>query len=58
MTSDLRVAILGAGYIASWHADAIRATPGLRLAEVTAPYVSMPGEAGTVPSLALAAIRL
>ncbi len=38
--------------------DALTATPGLRLAEVTAPYVSMPGEAGTVPSLALAAIRL
>ncbi len=37
---------------------AIRAIPGLMLAEVTAPYVSMPGEAGTVPSLALAAIRL
>lgn len=37
---------------------ALRAMPDLRLAEVTAPYVSMPGEAGTVPSLALAAIRL
>ena len=38
--------------------DAVRATPGLRLAEVTAPYVSMPGEIATVPSLAFAAIRL
>lgn len=42
----------------SGFAVALRAMPGLRLAEVTAPYVSMPGEAGTVPSLALAAIRL
>lgn len=32
--ADLRVGILGAGYIAPWHADAIRATPGLRLAAV------------------------
>ncbi|HLQ19380.1 MAG TPA: Gfo/Idh/MocA family oxidoreductase, partial [Tabrizicola sp.] len=32
--SDIRVALLGAGYIASWHADAIRATPGLRLVAV------------------------
>ena len=33
-TSEIRVALLGAGYIASWHADAIRATPGLRLVAV------------------------
>ena len=35
--------------------DAFRRTAeeaGLRLAEATGPYVSMPGEAGTVPSLA------
>ena len=37
MTSDLRVAILGAGYIASWHADAIRATPGAQLVAVCDP---------------------
>lgn len=30
----------------------------LRILEETAPYVSMPGEAGTVPSLALALARL
>ncbi len=32
--SDLRIGILGAGYIATWHADAIRATDGLVLAAV------------------------
>ena len=37
MTSDLRVGILGAGYIASWHADAIRATPGAALVAVCDP---------------------
>ncbi|KGJ06839.1 Predicted dehydrogenase [Paracoccus halophilus] len=37
MTSDLRVGIVGAGYIASWHADAIRATPGARLVAVCDP---------------------
>ncbi|RRH69059.1 NAD-dependent epimerase/dehydratase family protein [Falsigemmobacter faecalis] len=31
---NFRVGILGAGYIATWHADAIRATPGLELAAV------------------------
>ncbi|MFC0281029.1 NAD-dependent epimerase/dehydratase family protein [Falsigemmobacter intermedius] len=29
-----RIAILGAGYIATWHADAIRTTPGLDLVAV------------------------
>lgn len=33
-TSEIRVGLLGAGYIARWHADAIRATPGLRLTAV------------------------
>ncbi len=33
-TPEIRVALLGAGYIASWHADAVRATPGLKLAAV------------------------
>ncbi|UXU75635.1 MULTISPECIES: NAD-dependent epimerase/dehydratase family protein [unclassified Paracoccus (in: a-proteobacteria)] len=37
MTSDLRVGIIGAGYIAPWHADAIRATPGARLVAVCDP---------------------
>ena len=37
MTSELRVGILGAGYIASWHADAIRATPGARLTAICDP---------------------
>ena len=31
---EIRVALLGAGYIAPWHADAIRSTAGLRLAAV------------------------
>ncbi len=34
MTPDLRIGLIGAGYIAGWHADAVRATPGLRLAAV------------------------
>ncbi|WP_347268615.1 Gfo/Idh/MocA family oxidoreductase [Paracoccus sp. (in: a-proteobacteria)] len=37
MTSDLRIGIIGAGYIAQWHADAIRATPGARLVAVCDP---------------------
>ncbi|MDQ7777630.1 Gfo/Idh/MocA family oxidoreductase [Paracoccus aminovorans] len=37
MSSDLRVGIIGAGYIASWHADAVRATPGARLVAVCDP---------------------
>jgi predicted TPR repeat methyltransferase len=36
---------------------ALSAASGVTLVEVTAPYVSMPGEAGTIPSLALAARR-
>ncbi|QYK39845.1 MAG: class I SAM-dependent methyltransferase [Paracoccaceae bacterium] len=38
-------------------AAALHAMPGLTVVETTAPYVSMPGETGTVPSLALAALR-
>lgn len=38
-------------------ADALQAAPGVEVVEVTAPYVSMPGEAGTVPSLAVVARR-
>ena len=36
MTSsdEIRIGIIGAGYISTWHADAIRATPGIRLAAV------------------------
>ena len=37
---------------------AVHSHPGLRVAEQTAPYISMPGEATTVPSLAVAAIRV
>jgi predicted dehydrogenase/uncharacterized protein YbjT (DUF2867 family) len=33
-SKETRVGIIGAGYIASWHADAIRATPGARLVAV------------------------
>ncbi len=33
-SSEIKVGIIGAGYIATWHADAIRATPGARLAAV------------------------
>lgn len=43
--SDIRVGLIGAGYIATWHAEAIRATPGLRLAAVCD---SAPGAAGAL----------
>lgn len=33
-STQTRVGIIGAGYIAAWHADAIRATPGARLVAV------------------------
>ena len=33
-THDLRVGLIGAGYIASWHAGAIKRVPGVRLAAV------------------------
>ena len=46
----LRIGILGAGYIATWHADAIRATDGLALAAVcdrsAAAAVEWPKNAG------------
>ena len=29
-----RIGLIGAGYIATWHADALRATPGVRLAAI------------------------
>lgn len=32
--SDIRIGLIGAGYIAGWHAGAIRALPGLRLTAV------------------------
>ncbi|MDQ2093160.1 NAD-dependent epimerase/dehydratase family protein [Rhodalgimonas zhirmunskyi] len=34
MSSNTRTAIIGAGYIADWHADAISATPGVDLVAV------------------------
>lgn len=34
---EMRVGLVGAGYIAQWHAEAIRATPGLRLSAVCDP---------------------
>ncbi|MEM9579115.1 MAG: Gfo/Idh/MocA family oxidoreductase [Pseudomonadota bacterium] len=34
MNSEKRAGIIGAGYIATWHADAIQATPGVHLAAV------------------------
>ena len=37
--------------------EALLARSDVEVVEATAPYVSMPGEAGTVPSLALAALR-
>jgi len=37
---------------------ALAALPGVRIVEQTAPYISMPGEVGTVPSLAVAVLRV
>lgn len=34
MTTNIRAAIVGAGYIATWHADALRATAGVTLTAV------------------------
>ena len=33
-STQTRVGIIGAGYIATWHADAIKATPGAQLVAV------------------------
>jgi predicted dehydrogenase/nucleoside-diphosphate-sugar epimerase len=38
-SSSLRVGLIGAGYIASWHADAIAATPNIDLSAVCDPSV-------------------
>ncbi|WP_164659685.1 NAD-dependent epimerase/dehydratase family protein [Tropicibacter sp. Alg240-R139] len=32
--SPIRIGLIGAGYIASWHADAIKATPGVELTAI------------------------
>ena len=34
MSTPLRAGIIGAGYIATWHADAIKQTAGVELAAV------------------------
>ncbi|MCH2094777.1 MAG: NAD-dependent epimerase/dehydratase family protein [Rhodobacteraceae bacterium] len=34
MSTEIRVGLIGAGYIASWHADALVATPGVKIAAV------------------------
>ena len=33
-SSPLRIGLIGAGYIASWHADALRATPGVEITAI------------------------
>lgn len=33
-SSPIRIGLIGAGYIASWHADALRATPGVRITAI------------------------
>ncbi|MCP5080596.1 MAG: Gfo/Idh/MocA family oxidoreductase, partial [Alphaproteobacteria bacterium] len=33
-TNPIRIGLVGAGYIATWHADAIRAVPGIELAAI------------------------
>ncbi|MBP0484324.1 NAD-dependent epimerase/dehydratase family protein [Sagittula salina] len=37
----IRIGIIGAGYIADWHADALAATPGVRIAAVCDPRESV-----------------
>jgi predicted dehydrogenase len=34
MSNEIRVGLIGAGYIATWHADALKATPGVRVSAV------------------------
>lgn len=34
MSTEIRVGLIGAGYIATWHADALKATPGVRVSAV------------------------
>ena len=34
MSTSTRVGLIGAGYIASWHADALRDTPGVQIVAV------------------------
>ena len=34
--TEIRVGLIGAGYIATWHADALKATPGVTVAAVCA----------------------
>jgi predicted dehydrogenase len=36
-SSKIRVGLIGAGYIASWHADALRATDGVEITAVCDP---------------------
>ncbi|MFD1342729.1 NAD-dependent epimerase/dehydratase family protein [Litorisediminicola beolgyonensis] len=38
--TDRRIGLVGAGYIATWHADALRATPGVQVAAVCDPAQS------------------
>ncbi len=40
---DRRVGLIGAGYIADWHADALRATPGVRITAVCDPSPTAAG---------------
>ena len=37
MTKDIRIGLIGAGYIADWHADALAATPGVRISAICDP---------------------
>ncbi|CUH79414.1 NAD-dependent epimerase/dehydratase family protein [Tropicibacter naphthalenivorans] len=38
--SEIRVGLIGAGYIATWHADALSATPGVRITAIVDPNES------------------
>ncbi|WP_370312856.1 NAD-dependent epimerase/dehydratase family protein [Sagittula sp.] len=40
MSKTIPIGLIGAGYIADWHADALKATPGVRIAAVCDPRES------------------
>ena len=40
-TPPLRIGLIGAGYIAAWHADALRAVPGVELTAVCDPNLDL-----------------
>lgn len=55
--TDIRIGLIGAGYIATWHADALRATPGVTVTAVADPNESAAqGLAGGVGARAFSSV--